>query len=213
MKIKAVGLGAGGHARTLLDLLKQAGAIDVVGLLVNQKESAGSTVCGVPILGDDDELYALRSSGVEYAFLGVGSTGDSSLRKQLYKKILDADMKPLTCIHPRAAVASDVSIGDGAVVLACAAINAGVKVGVNVIVNTGVVIEHDCLIGDHAHIAPGSVLCGGVVVGDGAHVGPGATVLQGLSIETCAVVGAGAVVVKSCSERAVYAGVPAKLVG
>ena len=53
----------------------------------------------------------------------------------------------------------------------------------------------------------------GVTIGDGAWIGAGAKLLDGVSIGDGAVVGAGSVVRESVPDRAIAAGVPARLVG
>jgi maltose O-acetyltransferase len=52
-----------------------------------------------------------------------------------------------------------------------------------------------------------------VVIGDGAWLGARCTILPGVTVGEGAVVSAGAVVTRDCRPFAVYAGVPARLVG
>lgn len=56
-----IGIGAGGHAKVLLDILLEQNQYSVIGLLDADSGSWGSSVFGVPILGGDallDELIA-----------------------------------------------------------------------------------------------------------------------------------------------------------
>ena len=208
--MKIVGVGAGGHAKVVLDIFLRMGGFDVVGLTDADPELHGTQVLGCSVLGDDDVLPPLRAQGVEGAFVGVGGTGDNSVRARLYQHLVDLGFSLPNAVHPRAVVAADAALGVATVIMAGVVINPGVRFGHNVVVNTGGVVDHDCTIGDHVHIAPGATLSGGVTVGALAHVGIGAQVLQGVTIGERAIVGAGAAVVDDVPAGAVVGGVPAR---
>ena len=65
--IQVVGLGAGGHAKVVLEILRLIGQHELVGLLDPNKELWDTEVLGVPVLGDDDLLPRLYKEG--YAML------------------------------------------------------------------------------------------------------------------------------------------------
>ena len=205
-----IGLGAGGHAKVVIDILGLTGGYDLVGLLDPNQDLHGTKVLGIPVLGDDGLLAELRGQDVHYAFIGLGSIGDTRPRRRLYEKALGHGYQIVSAIHPRAVIAQSVSLGKGATVLAGAVINAAATLGDNVIVNTGAIVEHDCWIGDHVHIATGAHLASTVHVGEGSHIGAGATVRQSVNIGRSAVVGAGAVVVHDVPDGIVVVGVPAR---
>ena len=206
----AIGLGAGGHAKVVIEAAREARACELVGLLDPAPELRNASVLGIPVLGGDERLVGLVAGGVRRFFLGVGSAGDTRRRRELYELARRSGMEPVSVVHPRAVVSPSATVGPGATVLAGAVINADAVLGENVIVNTGAIIEHDVVVGDHSHVATGARVTGGVRVGVGVHIGAGATVRQGLTIGDHAVVGAGAVVVKDVPARAVVAGVPAR---
>lgn len=206
--IPVIGIGAGGHARVILDILRLMKTYQVVGLL--DPSHAGADVNGVPVLGGDELLPGLRADGIASAFIGVGGVGDNALRIKLFEKVQAAGFTLINTIHPSAIISDSVNIGQGVTIVAGVIINSDTQIGDNVIVNTGAIIEHDCEISAHAHISPGAVLCGGVQVGRGAHIGAGATVRQSVSIGECAVIGAGAVVVKDVLPNTTVVGIPAK---
>lgn len=210
--MRVIGLGAGGHAKVVLDALLAAG-VEVVGLLDARGDLRGTSVLGIPILGGDEMLDDLRAQGVTHAFIGVGSTRDVSPRRRLYELIVARGLEPLTVVHPRAIVSADARLGRGGTILAGAIVNPGVSVGDNVIVNTGAIVEHDCVLGDHVHVATGARLAGGVTVEACAHVGIGASVRQGVRIGRDAVVGAGSVVIDDVPAGATVVGVPARPIG
>jgi sugar O-acyltransferase (sialic acid O-acetyltransferase NeuD family) len=208
---RAIGLGAGGHAKVVLETLALVGGVEVVGLLDPRSELWGTQVGGVEVLGDDDLLASQYDAGVTHAFIGLGGVGDTRPRRRLYTLAREQGLEIVDAVHPSAAISPSAAIGAGATILACAVVNADAVLGENVIVNSGAVIEHDCRLGDHVHVASGAVLASSVEVGDRVHVGAGATVRQSVTIGPGALVGAGAVVVRDVAPKTVVAGVPARL--
>lgn len=208
--MRMVGIGAGGHARVLLEMLQARGDVEVVGLLDTNPELKGAKVLGVRVLGSDELLEGLRRDGVTHAFIGVGGTGDNDPRRRLYELARRSGFELVSLVHPSAVVSPSAALGEGTCVCPGAVVAPGAQLGRNVIVNTGAVVEHDCVVGDHAHVASGAVLAGGVTVGEGAHIGAGASVKQGVRIGPGAVVALGAAVIDDVPERAVVGGVPAR---
>jgi sugar O-acyltransferase (sialic acid O-acetyltransferase NeuD family) len=204
-------LGAGGHARVILDILLSAHPPVPCALLEADSSRWGSAMMGVPILGGDDLLPALAQKGVRHFVVGAASVGNSRLRSRLFEYAAALGLEPLPVIHARAALSSWARIGPGVQLFAHSVVNPGAVLGVNIVVNTGAIVEHDCQIEDHAQIATGARLCGAVRVGKGAYIGAGAVVRQGIAIGQAACVGAGSVVVRDVAPETTVAGVPAAL--
>lgn len=209
--IRVVGLGAGGHARTVLSILRAAGGFDCVGLLDPRSDRLGTRVAGVEVLGDDEMLGTLRADGIGHAFVGVGSTSASDDRARLYHRARALGYELVAAIHPSAIVDPDAVLGDGPTVAEGAIVKTGSEIGDNVLLNTASVVDHDCRIGNHVHLATGARLSAEVRVGEGAHVGTGASVRQGVHIGRGAVVGVGAAVVHDVPDGVVVVGVPARI--
>ena len=209
--IRVVGLGAGGHAKVVIEILRLMGGYELVGLLDPKRELWGTGILGIRVLGDDDLLPKLYNQGVRHAFIGLGTTGDTRARRRLYEKAHRQGFQIVQAIHPQAVIGPSVEIGHGPTIMAGAVINAAVRLGDNVIVNTGAIIEHDCVIGDHVHIATGARLASTVYVGEGAHIGLSASIRQCIHIGRNAIVGAGAVVVDDVPDSVVVVGVPARI--
>ena len=203
-------LGGGLHAKVVIDAMHAAGTTPF-GVLDAERSRWGSDLLGVQILGGDELLEGLKDRGVRTFTVGIGSTGDSRLRRQLFTRAIQCGLLPMMIRHPAAIISPSAVLHDGAQILAGAIINPCAEIGVNSIVNTGAIVEHDCQIGAHAHVAPGSRLGGSVKVGDDAHVGLGATVRQNLQIGPRAIVGAGAVVVDDVPADVIVMGVPARV--
>lgn len=201
-------LGAGGHAKVLLDLLLSL-RISIVGV-TSLERPADAAFDAVPWLGQDD---ALRNHAPTDVLLvnAIGSVGDTTHRRQLFEGWRAAGYEFLALRHPISVVSDlDTHLGMGTQLLAGVFINAGARIGDNVIVNTRAVVEHDCDIGAHCHIATGAVLCGGVTLGAGVHVGAGSTIIQGISVGHGALIASGAVVTQNVEPLTLVAGVPAR---
>jgi UDP-perosamine 4-acetyltransferase len=209
---KVIGLGAGGHAKVVMEILQMSGEYEVIGLLDPQSSLWQTDVLNVPVLGDDNLLPELYNQGVRYAFIGLGSVGDSRPRQRLYQRARDQKLEIVRAIHPQAWISPSAQVGYGPTIMAGAVINADARLGEHVIVNTGAVVEHDCVIGDHVHIATGAHLAGGVHVAAGTHIGLGASVLQGVHVSQNAIVGSGAVVLNHVPEDTTVVGVPAHII-
>lgn len=207
--LPVVGIGAGGHAAVLLEILLGDPRCRVVGLL--DPVGVGRTVCGVPVLGPDILLPELARDGrIEGFFVGLGGVRELRPRQRLFESAMTLGLKPVTIVHATAVVSPSAVLGLGTAVLAQACIGAGATVGDNAIVNTGAVVEHDCRVGPHVHVATGALLAGGVTVGPCALVGVGAVIRQGVRIGSRTLVGAGAVVVADVPDETVVVGNPAR---
>jgi len=209
--VKVVGLGAGGHAKVILDALRSSSSCELVGLLDPNPTLLNKKVGGATILGNDEMIPLLMKQGVEYFFIGVGVRDDTSARQRLFVHACGLGMKPYSIIHSSAIIAPSAVLGEGITIFAGAIINADAHIGNNVIINTGAIVEHDCIVGDHAHIATGARLSGTVKIGFGSHIGVGSSVKQNVSIGQNVTVGAGAVVVHDIPDNVVAVGVPARI--
>lgn len=187
---KLVMVGGGGHAKVVIDAARNSGEYDIYGI-IDPRLKIGESVLGINVVGDDDILEDIFKKGIDHAFISIGSIGDCGLRKKMHEVLKGIGFRIPFIVHPRAVVARDVEIGEGAFVAAGAIINPGTKIGKNAIINTSSSIDHDCVIGDFVHIAPGATLSGGVCIGDETHVGTGARVIQCLTIGRRCMVGAG----------------------
>lgn len=210
MKSRCVILGAGGHAKVVLDCLEATQQMEVVSVLDSNAKLWGKEILGIPIQGGDDLLVEMIQEGTRLFFVGVGSVKETIVRQKLYEKAVTAGLDSFTLLHPKAICSPRTQIGKGSLLCAGAILNVGVVLGQNVIINTGAIVDHDCRVDDHVHIAPGVTLSGSVWVQAGAHVGTGASVRQNIIIGKGAVVGVGAVVVKNVPAGAVVKGIPAK---
>lgn len=209
--IRAVIIGAGGHARVVLDAARVCGEFDVEAA-VDLPNRVGGEFHGVPIAAAEDGLEALRAGGAEAAIIAVGSVGDTAVRERLAAAALAAGFSLATVVHPSATVAASAQIGEGTFVAAGAVIAPEAVVGRCAIINHRAVVDHDCEVGDFAHLSPGCTLSGTVRIGDRSHLGTASCVVQGVRIAEDALIGAGSVVIDDVPARVVAYGNPCRIV-
>lgn len=190
-------VGAGGHARSCIELIESAG-LRVFGLIDCDASMLGRDVLGYAVLGNDAELLKLakESSGV---LITVGQIGRPKARVDLYETLVRNGISPTSVFASSALVSRHASVGHGSVVMHQAVVNAGARVGVNCIINTGTIVEHDAEIGDHCHVAIGAVIGGGARIGAGSFLGAGAIISHGVSVGPGSIIGAGCVVMSDCA--------------
>lgn len=193
MKNRAfVVLGAGGHARVVLEALDSTG-LKADALTDPDSSLWGASVEGVRVVGGDDKLADYPPAS-HAAAIGVGAARDTRRRRALHEAAVAAgyDLPPV--VAASACVARSARLGPGSQVLTRAVVHPGAAIGAGAVVNTAAVVEHDCVVGDHVFVGPAAILCGGARLGAGAFVGAGAIVLPGLAIGAGALLAAGAVV-------------------
>lgn len=192
MKAGVIIIGAGGHAKVLLDAL-QLMSCKVIGFVDPAFAKGTQGPGGVPVLGGDEALKDFAVSHVQLVN-GIGSVGPTAARSAVYQRGKQAGFSFARVVHPSAVVSPSAIVGEGVQIMAGCVVQSGAEIGANSILNTRASVDHDCRIGETVHIAPGVTLSGNVRVGDRTHIGTGAVVIQGISIGADSLVAAGAVV-------------------
>lgn len=211
MNLPVIILGAGGHAKVLVDALQLA-AVKIVGIVDTDAGKHGTSLLGVRVLGGEEVLSQHDPKQVRLVN-GLGSVGLPEKRRQLFESFRERGYTFQSVLHPSVVIGSGVILGEGAQIMAGAVVQTGTHIGANAILNTGTRVDHDCVVGAHTHIAPGAILCGGVKVGDASHVGAGATVIQEVVIGPGCLIGAGALVLADMPAGVTAVGVPARSIG
>jgi len=203
--LKLVIVGAGGHAKVVLEVFRALGLHQVVGFV--DPHPPGPEVLGLPVLGGDEALVRLRREGVEAAFVALGH---NRVRQRIGADLAAMEYALPSAVHPSALLSPSARLGAGIVVMARAVVGTDTALSDFVILNTGAVLDHDNHVGLAAHVAPGCALAGTVRVGARALVGVGSAVRPGISIGDDAVVGAGSAVVADVPPGARVGGAPAR---
>ena len=121
-------LGAGGHGKVVADIARNQKKYQKIFFL----DDAEISKCGeYPVVGkiQDYSKYAAESDFIV-------AIGNNQIRKSVTEKLLCANVKITSLIHPESVVASDVTIQNGCVVMAGVVINSGAEIGVGSILNT-----------------------------------------------------------------------------
>ena len=203
-------LGAGGHAKVLIDALELAGR-HVAFAVDADPARHGSSVAGVAVRGADELVFVHRPERVLLVH-GLGSTRQCEDRRRLFEWMKQRGYRFASVVHPSAVISPSASLGEGAQILAGAVVQPDAVLEENVIVNTNASVDHDARVGRHSHVVPGACLGGGVRVGERTHIGAGVTVIQYRTLGAGVLVGAGAVVVSDLSDGVTAYGVPARVV-
>jgi UDP-perosamine 4-acetyltransferase len=205
---KILVIGAGGHGRVILDCLKETQNWQMG--IIERKDFPQKSIFGAQVLGTDGDLVSLFKKGYKQAVIGVGSIGDTTVRRRISSQLKKIGFHLPVIVHPKAIVSKGAAIAEGTVVFPGAVVNTGARIGPCCIINSGAIVEHDCVIGEFTHIAPGARLAGGVIVGNDVHIGIGAVVKEGITISDKVIIGAGAVVLKDIPEARVVVGNPGR---
>lgn len=192
-------IGAGGHAKVVAATALAIG-VTVRGFTDSDSARHGSTVLGLPILGDD--ISVLRPG--THAVIAIG---DNRVRKLVASKYQCAWQ---TLVHPLAYVHPSCILGVGSVVFAGAIVQPDGRIGEHCIVNTASSIDHDAILEAFVHVAPGTHLAGNVTLREGAFLGVGVSVIPERVVGAWSTVGAGSTVVRDIADSTTVVGVPAR---
>ena len=197
-------IGAGGHAKVVIDVARAAGFEPVAAL---DPGAVGGHCNGVKVIGGDNLAAELFADGTSAAVIAIG---DNRLRCRIAERLQEIGFNLPVLVHPSAVISGSATIGIGTIVMPNAVVNADASLGDLVIVNTAAVVEHDCVLGRGAHVAPGTSLGGNVVIGCCALVGIGSAIRPGSRIGDFAIIGAGSTVISDIPAECVATGSPAR---
>src|SRR5688500_15272332 len=108
-------LGAGGHGRVVLDILRAAASHTPVGFIDADTSRAGADLDGLPLLGPVNVLARLRRQDVRGAIVAIG---DNRIRAAYADLVLQNNLELINAIHPSAIVSPTVRIGVNVVIAA-----------------------------------------------------------------------------------------------
>lgn len=199
-------VGAGGHARVIIEILKECGE-KVTCCVANQAPTVWDQT--TPIEYGNARLKTLRDEGHTKIFIAIG---DNKLRCTLSEMAAQLNYEFINVISKHAIISPSTELGQGLCIMPGCIINTGVTINDFAIINTGAIVDHDCQIGRYVHLAPQATLAGNVRIAEGTLLGVGSKVIPNVNIGSWSVVGAGGVVISDLPANSKAMGVPAKTV-
>lgn len=196
-------MGCGGHARSILNVVK-TNAEEVTVVLVDENALENETIMECCVVSDH------KFQKGDKVIVAIGN--NVKRRKVFDDLICKEEIDIATIVSNTATIGIGVKLGKGCFVSANAYLGPQVEIGNNTIINTGSIVEHECRVGNHVHIAPNVTICGRTIIGNDVFCGAGSIIVDGISICDNVTVGAGAVVVDDLVEPGTYVGVPARKV-
>lgn len=208
---KIYALGVGHNTPVFIDLALDCG-YEIVGLYHYNGDRTGEVDHGYKILGSFDDLFSRKSLQRQNFLLTMG---DSKIRTELSKKIIDRGGFVPTLIHPTSIISRFAKISDvGVYISAFSFVQADSSVGDNTVVLSHVNISHTTHIGKGCFLAGGSIIGAYTNMEDDVFIGQGALSISGkvATIGHGAYVGARSLLTKNVPPNTVVAGIPAKVI-
>ena len=167
MSKQLVIIGASGHGKVIADIAEKNGYEKI---LFFDDNPAATECCGYPVIGLIQDVK--RFPGSDF----IVAIGNAGIREKMQMALIDAGLRPVSLVHPKAVIGKQVTLGEGSVVMAGAVVNPCCRIGKGCIINTCASVDHDCTIGDYTHISVGAHVAGTVTIGNRTWIGAGATV-------------------------------------
>ena len=195
MKEKIILIGGGGHCKSCIDVIEQAGTFQIAGI-VDVPEKLHQKILDYEIIAMDDDLPRLAEE-YENFLITLGQIKSSDKRIRLFEEVKKLGGRLPVIISPLAYVSRHARLEEGTIVMHHALINAGARIGKNCIINSKALVEHDAIIEDYSHIATAAVINGGVKLGSGTFFGSNAVTREYIEIGENSIIGCGAKIIKN----------------
>lgn len=204
-KIPTSIIGAGGHSRVVISLLRSLPKWDPQIIIDINFSGQEETIMGIPVVGGLDDLKAYTE--IKTCLIAIGNNSE---RRAIFERLLADGYSIPSVVSPTAFVDETAQLGVGVFVGPLSFLGPMATVDDNSILNTGSVVEHESKVGKHSHIAPNATIAGRCIIGDEVLVGLNATLLPNVSVVSKSTVGAMSLMTKSTTTEGTFIGVPAR---
>ena len=196
--------GAGGHAKSALDILidnEENLEITVV------DKGATEAILGFQVL-PESALFEKAEDGKIFFHIAIG---DNTIRRAIAEKCLDYGYFPYSIVSKRAYVSKFAKLGRGTFIGEGVHIGPSASIGDFSIINTHTHIDHDVEIGAYTQLAPGVSVGGSTKLGRNSFVGISTAIIDRLRITDDVIIGSQSLVNKDIVTAGTYLGTPIRL--
>lgn len=207
---KLILIGAGGHAKSAIEVIEENQSYLIVGYTDFEKKESPFWN-RFKYLGKDHACIEFLDKDT-FLLIAVGMIRNLELRASIFNTFLAKGIPFASISAHTAYVSKQASLGQGTIVMHQAFVNAGVKIGKNCIVNTKALIEHDSIIGNHTHISTAACINADCEIGSNVFVSSNVTINRGIKVGNNCIIGSGSVVTKDIPSNCTAFGVPATII-
>lgn len=191
-------IGAGGHAKSCVNLLESQKKFKISGFVDNKNKS----FFNYSFLGKDKLLSEIRKK-YKYAIISIGQIKNPKPRKLIYDKLIKLNFNLPTIISKHSLISKYSDIGESTLIFNQVFINTHVSIGNNCIINNKVNIEHDVAVGNNCHISTGALINGNVDIGNNVFIGSGAIIFNDCKIGDNVIVSGGSIIKKDIKKNTI----------
>jgi sugar O-acyltransferase (sialic acid O-acetyltransferase NeuD family) len=194
---KIILIGAGGHAKSCLDVILLEKKFKVLGFIDKKKNI---NLLDYKVLGDEKYLKSIEKKSLNL-HISLGFIKSPLKRIKIFNKFKKLNFKFPVIVSPKSQVSKKSIILDGTIVHHFAVINFDAKIGYNNIINTSAIIEHGVKIGNNCHISTRAVINGDVEIKDNTFIGSGAVIREGIKVGKNCFIGMGQIVTSNLKDN------------
>ncbi len=179
MKRRIVLIGAGGHAKSCINLIERLNEFKIIGLTDSKKRGY---LLNYKILGDDTVLEQKKFRNINLC-LSFGSIFNINLRKKIFQKLKNKGFNFPILVSKESSISKFSEIGSGTMIMGNTFVNAGASIGENCIINNNSLIEHDVTIGNNSQISTSVTINGSCKIGNNCFIGSGTIIRNNIKIK------------------------------
>ena len=179
MKRKIVLIGAGGHAKSCINLIEKLNDFKIIGLTDSKKRGY---LLNYKILGDDTILEQKKFRNINLC-LSFGSIFNINLREKIFQKFKNKGFNFPILVSKESSISKFSKIGSGTMIMGNTFVNAGASIGENCIINNNSLIEHDVKIGNNSQISTSVTVNGSCKIGSNCFIGSGTIIRNNIKIK------------------------------
>jgi len=199
MKKNILIFGAGGHAKSCIDLVTSSTKFNINYIFGLRKE-LGNKILSFKVNKCIDNIKNVKKKH-QYAIIGIGQIKSAKKRIYYFDLIKKEGILLPVIISFRSYVSQYAKIDEGTLIFNGVVIGPETKIGKNCIINNLSLVDHDVNIGNHVHVSTGARINGGATIESGSFIGSGAVIKEGVRIGKNCIIGAGLVIKKNLKDN------------